>query len=47
MGKPEETKRLDKTNYDVENWMQDGYLNTAGENYTLEAKDVSNAISIL
>jgi len=44
MGKPEETKRLDKTNYDVENWIQDGYLNTGGENYTL---DVSNAISIL
>ena len=30
MGQPEETKRLDKTNYDVEKWIQDGYLITEG-----------------
>jgi len=26
MGQPEETKRFDKTNYDVEKWIQDGNL---------------------
>ena len=31
MGQPEETIRLDKTNYDIGNWIQDGYLNTEGE----------------
>ena len=31
MGQPEETKRLDKTNYDVGEWIQDGHLNTEGE----------------
>ena len=25
---PEEIKKIDKTNYDVEKWIQDGYLNT-------------------
>ena len=27
MGQPEETKKLDKTNYYVEKWIQDWYLN--------------------
>ena len=27
-GQPEETKRFDRTNYDVEKWIQDGYLTT-------------------
>ena len=31
MGKPEETKRLDKTNYYIDNWIQDGYLNTGAK----------------
>ena len=30
MGQPEETKRFDRTNYDVEKWIQDGYLTTEG-----------------
>ena len=30
MGRPEETKRFDKTNYDFERWIQDGFLTTAG-----------------
>jgi len=28
MGQPQETKKMDKTNYYVEKWIQDGYLNT-------------------
>ena len=28
MGQPEETKGFDRTNYDVEKWIQDGYLTT-------------------
>ena len=28
IGQPEETKRFDHTNYDVEKWIQDGYLTT-------------------
>ena len=30
MGQPEETKRFDKTNYDVEKWIQEGYFITEG-----------------
>ena len=30
MGQPEATKRFDRTNYDVEKWIQDGYLTTEG-----------------
>ena len=30
MGQPEEAKRLDITNYDLERWIQDGYLNAGG-----------------
>ena len=28
MGQTEGTKRFDQTNYDVEKWIQDGYLTT-------------------
>ena len=27
---PEEIKKIDKTNYDVEKWIQDGYFTTEG-----------------
>ena len=30
MGQPEKMKRFDKTNYDVEKWIQDGYFTTEG-----------------
>jgi len=30
MGQPEVTKRFDISNYDVEKWIQDGYLTTEG-----------------
>ena len=30
LGQPEETKRFDNTNYDLEKWIQDGYLTTEG-----------------
>ena len=26
IGQPEETKRFDQTNYDIEKWIQDGYF---------------------
>ena len=51
MGQPAETKRLDKTNYDVEKWIQFGLLNSkcrrGAKNtcHTLEANDVSNALN--
>ena len=47
MGQPEETKRFDRTNYDVEKWVQDGYLTNTNTCTTLGANGVSNAISIL
>ena len=50
MGQLEETKRFDKTNYDVGNWIQVGYLTTeVAKNTcnTIGANEVSNDIFIL
>ena len=38
MGQLQETKKLDKTNYYVEKWIQDGYLNT-GEGVKKRVQD--------
>ena len=48
MGQPEKTERFDKTNYDLEKWIQEGYFTTEESEknmcHILEANDVSNAI---
>jgi len=36
MDHPEESKRFDKTNYDIEKWIQDGYLTTEGSEKYLQ-----------